>query len=82
MAENIQELVIEDEIFEEARNNFNRVLQRLFRNMIDSGSSDGSITLKIDVGLKRSTYLITIRMLKGKAGKFKNRISITRFLLL
>jgi hypothetical protein len=53
MAENIQELVIEDEIFEEARNNFNRVLQRLFRNMIDSGSSDGSITLKIDVGLKR-----------------------------
>lgn len=53
MAENIQELVLEDVTFEEARKNFNRVLQRLFRSMIDSNSSDGSITLKIDVSMER-----------------------------
>lgn len=51
--DNMQELVLEDVTFEEARQNFNRVLQRLFRSMLDSGSSDGSITLKIDVSLTR-----------------------------
>lgn len=51
IADDIQELVIEDVTFEEARMNFNRVLQRLFKNMIDSDSTDGSITLKIDVSL-------------------------------
>lgn len=51
--DNIQELVLEDVTFDEARQNFNRVLQRLFRSMLDSGSSDGSITLKIDVSLTR-----------------------------
>lgn len=51
--DNIQELVLEDGTFEEARQNFNRVLQRLFKSMLDSGSSDGSITLKIDVSLTR-----------------------------
>lgn len=51
--DNMQELVIEDVTFEEARQNFNRVLQRLFRSMLDSGSSEGSITLKVDVSLTR-----------------------------
>lgn len=51
IADDIKELVIEDATFEEARLNFNRVLQRLFKNMIDSDSTDGSITLKIDVTL-------------------------------
>ena len=51
--DNMQGLVLEDVTFEEARQNFNRVLQRLFRSMLDSGSSDGSITLKIDVSLTR-----------------------------
>lgn len=49
--DNIKSLVLEDETFEEPRQNFNRVLQRLFKSMIDSGSTDGSITLKIDVSL-------------------------------
>lgn len=53
IADDIQELVIEDVTFEEARMNFNRVLQRLFKNMIDSDSTDGSISLKIDVSLER-----------------------------
>ena len=35
--DNMQELVLEDVTFEEARQNFNRVLQRLFRSMLDSG---------------------------------------------
>lgn len=52
IADDIQELVIEDVTFEEARMNFNRVLQRLFKNMVDSDSTDGSITLKIDVSLE------------------------------
>ncbi len=51
--DNMQELVLEDVTFDEARQNFNRVLQRLFKSMLDSGSSDGSITLKIDVSLTR-----------------------------
>ena len=38
IGESIQELVIEDVTFEEARMNFNRVLQRLFKNMLDSNS--------------------------------------------
>lgn len=53
ITDNMQELVLEDVTFDEARQNFNRVLQRLFRSMLDSGSSDGSITLKIDVSLTR-----------------------------
>lgn len=52
IADDTQELVIEDVTFEEARMNFNRVLQRLFKNMIESDSTDVSITLKIDVSLE------------------------------
>lgn len=52
IADDTQELVIEDVTFDEARMNFNRVLQRLFKNMVDSDSTDGSITLKIDVSLE------------------------------
>lgn len=34
--ENIRDLFLEDETFEDARNKFNTVLQRLFRSMIDA----------------------------------------------
>lgn len=44
--ENIRELFLEDETFEDARQKFNTVLQRLFRSMIDTESNEGSITLK------------------------------------
>lgn len=43
--ENIRDLFLEDETFEDARNKFNTVLQRLFRSMIDTESNEGSITL-------------------------------------
>lgn len=54
ITENSQDLVIEDSTFEEARQNFNRVLQRLFKNMLDGNSTEGSITLKIEVDLERN----------------------------
>ena len=51
--ENIKSLTLEDETFEEPRQNFNRVLQRLFKSMIESGSTEGSITMKMDVTLEQ-----------------------------
>jgi len=50
--ENIRELFLEDETFEDARQKFNTVLQRLFRSMIDTDSNEGSITLKMDVTMQ------------------------------
>lgn len=50
--ENIKELFLEGEAFEDARQKFNVVLQRLFKSMIDTGSVEGSITLKMDVSMK------------------------------
>ncbi len=51
--DNIKDLYLEAEVFEDARQKFNVVLQRLFKSMADTNSSDGSITLKMDVNMKR-----------------------------
>lgn len=51
--DNIKDLYLEAEVFEDARQKFNAVLQRLFKSMADTNSSDGSITLKMDVNMKR-----------------------------
>lgn len=51
--DNIKELFLEGEAFEDARQKFNVVLQRLFKSMVDTGSTEGSITLKMDVSMKR-----------------------------
>lgn len=80
IADDIQELVIEDETFEEARANFNRVLQRLFKNMVDSDSTDGSITLKIDVTLDREYIPNYDPNIEGESRKihkpkFKHKVS-------
>lgn len=66
--ENIRDLFLEDETFEDARQKFNTVLQRLFRSMIDTESNEGSITLKMDVQCRQSTFPIMIRTLREKAG--------------
>lgn len=50
--ENIRELFLEDETFEDARQKFNTVLQRLFRSMIDTESNEGSITMKMYVSMQ------------------------------
>lgn len=49
VVDNTKELFLEDETFNSARENFNVVLQKLFKSMVDSDSEEGSITLKIDV---------------------------------
>lgn len=48
-AENI---VLESDILYDPRTNFNEVLQRLLKNMLDSSSTEGSITLKIDISMQ------------------------------
>lgn len=50
--DNIKELRITSEVFEDARNKFDGVLQKLFKTMLESRSDEGSITMKIDVQLK------------------------------
>lgn len=42
-------ITLEDELFEKARNSFNTVMQRMLKNMIQSQSEDGSITMKVEV---------------------------------
>ena len=79
-ADNIKELVIEDATFEEARMNFNRVLQRLFKNMVDSDSTEGSITLKIDVSLESEFIPNYDPNIEGESRKiqkpkFKHKVS-------
>ena len=53
LVDNTKELFLEDETFGSARENFNIVLQKLFKSMIDSESSEGSITLKVDVDMEK-----------------------------
>ena len=66
--ENIRDLFLEDETFEDARQKFNTVLQRLFRSMIDTESNEGSITLKWTFQCRQSTFQTMIRILREKAG--------------
>lgn len=80
IADDTQELVIEDVTFDEARMNFNRVLQRLFKNMVDSDSTDGSITLKIDVSLENEYIPNYDPDIEGESRriqkpKFKHKVS-------
>lgn len=78
--ENIRDLFLEDETFEDARNKFNTVLQRLFRSMIDTESNEGSITLKMDVSMQTEFIRIMIRMWREKVVKSDYRSLHTRFL--
>jgi len=73
--ENVKELYLEDETFDEARADFNVVLQRLFKNMLEAQSDEGSITLKIDVTLKSETIENTDPDVDGET----RTINITSF---
>lgn len=46
---NYEELTLESDTFEQARENFNMLFQRLLKKMEQTGSDEGSITLKVDV---------------------------------
>lgn len=50
--DNIKELYLEGEAFDDARQKFNVVLQRLFKSMIDTSSNEGTVSLKLDVSMK------------------------------
>ena len=80
--ENIKSLTLEDETFEEPRQNFNRVLQRLFKSMIESGSTEGSITMKMDVTLEQEYIPNYDPNVEGESRKiskpsFKHKVSST-----
>lgn len=82
IAENMRELVLEDSTFEEARQNFNRVLQRLFKNMNDHGSTEGAITLKIDVTMIEEFIPNYDPQIEGESRRilkpsFKHKVSST-----
>lgn len=51
LSEDFKELTLDSDVFEEAKITFEEVMQRLLKNMTDSKSSAGSVTLKIDVEL-------------------------------
>lgn len=69
--ENIKELFLEGEAFEDARQKFNVVLQRLFKSMVDTGSTEGSITLKMDVSMKREYILNNDPAIEGETREVK-----------
>ena len=46
---NYEEIKIESDVFANARDNFDLLLQRLFRSMEKNNSDEGSITLKVDL---------------------------------
>ena len=50
---NINELFIESPIFDMARTNFNTVLQKLMRSIIDADTGEGTITLKVKVSMAK-----------------------------
>lgn len=49
-----QSLHISDDIFESMRQNTDMVLQKLVKDMVEKESFDGSVTIKIDIGLEQS----------------------------
>ncbi len=49
---NWQEITLDSETFDNARENFNLLLQRLFQKMEQNNSDEGTITLKVDISMK------------------------------
>ena len=49
LEENMKSLKIEDETFEQLREDMNQVLQKLLANMAEKGSTEGKLTVGIDV---------------------------------
>lgn len=48
---NWQEITLDSETFDNARENFNLLLQRLFQKMEQNNSDEGTITLKVDISM-------------------------------
>ena len=50
---NYEEMKIESDVFTTARENFDLLMQRLFKSMEKNNSDEGSITLKVDLQMKQ-----------------------------
>ena len=50
---NYEEMKIESDVFITARENFNLLMQRLFKSMEKNNSDEGSITLKVDLQMSQ-----------------------------
>lgn len=50
---NYEEMRIESDVFATARENFDLLMQRLFKSMEKNSSDEGSITLKVDLQMKQ-----------------------------
>nr|DAU63865.1 MAG TPA: hypothetical protein [Caudoviricetes sp.] len=50
---NYEEMRIESDVFATARENFDLLMQRLFKSMEKNNSDEGSITLKVDLQMKQ-----------------------------
>lgn len=48
---NYEEITLDSNVFEQARQNFDMLLQRLFKKMEQNNSDEGSITLKVDINM-------------------------------
>lgn len=66
MIEDVKELTIESEVFDDARSKFNGVLQKLFQSMMDAKSDEGSLTLKVDVEMISKSIPNTDESLGGE----------------
>lgn len=50
---NYEEMRIESDVFATARENFDLLMQRLFKSMEKNNSDEGSITLKVDLQMSQ-----------------------------
>lgn len=64
-----QNLHIADSAFERMQRDADRVLQKLLKNMVEKGSIEGSVTIKIDISLKQELIQNTDPYIEGKTRK-------------
>lgn len=75
-----EELYIEGPIFDMARTNFNTVLQKLMRSIIDADAGEGTITLQVKVSMTKDTVANLDPKIKGESRivripKFDHKVS-------
>lgn len=63
---NYEEMRIESDVFATARENFDLLMQRLFKSMEKNNSDEGSITLKVDLQMSQDWVP------DGKGGSIEN----------
>ena len=64
-----QNLHIADSAFEGMQRDADRVLQKLLKNMVEKGSLEGSVTIKIDISLKQELIQNTDPYIEGETRK-------------